>query len=294
MALQFTKSPFNYVGNKYKQLPQLIEIFPKNINNFIDLFTGGADIATNMVGRAENIYANDINQFVIDIMKEFQTKTVEEILSFIDSRIKQFDLSKTNKENYFKYRDAYNNGTYSTPLDLFTLTRFSYNNNLRFNDKKEMNQAFGDRYFNPTMRKNFLNFYNKIQSINLSCLTFSDFDLTNFGEKDFIYADPPYLISDAYYNTGAKNAAQKWEQKDDLKLFDFLNKANEKKISFVMSNFIHHKGKTNEKLIEWINDMNLNIYDINSDYSHCIANINKNDSPTLEVAITNYKKENEE
>ena len=287
------KSPFNYVGNKYKQLSQLFQIFPSKINNFVDLFTGGADVATNMILKANTVYANDINKFTIDIMKEFQKKTIKEILEFIDNRIAEFNLNKTNKEGYLRYRELYNNGTYSTPLDLFTLTRFSFNNNLRFNNNCQMNQAFGANRssFNPAMRKNTIKFHENIQSIILSCQSFELFSIDNLDSEDFIYIDPPYLISDAYYNVGAKNAELRWEQKDDLKLFDFLNKINDKQIPFAMSNFIHHKGKTNEKLIEWINDIKLNTYDINSDYSHCIANINKNDNPTLEVVITNYKKE---
>lgn len=156
-----------------------------------------------------------------------------------------------------------------------------------------MNQAFGANRssFNPVMRKNTIKFHENIQSIILSCQSFELFSIDNLNSKDFIYIDPPYLISDTYYNVGAKNAELRWEQKDDFKLFNFLNKVNKQEIPFAMSNFIHHKGKTNDKLIEWINDMKLNTYDINSDYSHCIANINKNDNPTLEVVITNYKKE---
>ncbi|MDR2835259.1 MAG: DNA adenine methylase [Bacteroidales bacterium] len=32
------KSPLNYIGGKSKFLPQLLPLFPKNIDNFIDLF----------------------------------------------------------------------------------------------------------------------------------------------------------------------------------------------------------------------------------------------------------------
>ncbi len=37
---KFLKSPLNYIGGKYKLLPQLTEYFPKNINTFVDLFSG--------------------------------------------------------------------------------------------------------------------------------------------------------------------------------------------------------------------------------------------------------------
>ncbi|MCA6072598.1 MAG: DNA adenine methylase, partial [Endomicrobium sp.] len=40
----FIKSPLNYVGGKYKILPQIIPLFPKDINCFVDLFAGGANV----------------------------------------------------------------------------------------------------------------------------------------------------------------------------------------------------------------------------------------------------------
>lgn len=291
MKNKHDKSMFNFVGNKYKQLSQLEEIFPQEINNFIDLFTGGGDVATNMLMRAHCVYANDINKFMIDMMKEFQSKSLNEVLDFVDKRINEFQLTRTNKEGYLKYRDLYNNGIYAEPLDLFTLTRFSFNNNIRFNNKCEFNQAFGANRsdFNATQRANTIKFHDNIQNVILSCGSFKDFDLSQFGSSDFIYADPPYLISSAYYNNGAKNAEQKWTQDDDLELFAYLDRASAQGIRFAMSNFIHHKGKTNEELVKWVEHNGYNTYNINSDYSHCVANIRENNEPTLEVVITNYE-----
>lgn len=291
MASIYVKSPFNWVGNKYKQLPQLMKIFPDKINNFIDLFCGGCDVAQNMIGHANHVYANDVNVLVIDIMREFQECPIEEILNFINNRIEEFKLSTTNKEGYLKYRELYNNGVYSSSLDLFTLARFSFNNNMRFNSEGKMNSAFGMNRssFNPVQKKNTIILHKNLQQIILSSKNFSEFDLTSFGENDFIYTDPPYLITEAYYNCGAKEVNQRWEQKDDLCLFNYLDKASKRSIKFAMSNFIKHKGKTNEKLIEWIKDNNYNTYDINSDYHNCVHCAIKTDLPTLEVVITNYE-----
>ena len=41
MKNNYIQSPLNYTGGKYKLLNQLIPLFPKNINTFIDLFGGG-------------------------------------------------------------------------------------------------------------------------------------------------------------------------------------------------------------------------------------------------------------
>lgn len=63
--MAYDKSPFNYIGGKYKMLPQLMKFFPRRVNNMYDLFAGGCDVCTNV--KANHIYANDINFFVIDI-----------------------------------------------------------------------------------------------------------------------------------------------------------------------------------------------------------------------------------
>lgn len=38
MKIILVKSPLNYVGNKYKLLPQILPLLPTNINTFVDLF----------------------------------------------------------------------------------------------------------------------------------------------------------------------------------------------------------------------------------------------------------------
>ena len=35
------RSPFFYVGDKYKIMPQIIELFPSNIRNYYEAFLGG-------------------------------------------------------------------------------------------------------------------------------------------------------------------------------------------------------------------------------------------------------------
>ena len=42
MGSKYLKSPLNYTGGKYKLLPVIEPLFPKNIRYFVDLFAGGA------------------------------------------------------------------------------------------------------------------------------------------------------------------------------------------------------------------------------------------------------------
>lgn len=68
------KSPLNYIGNKYKLLPQIIPLFPSNINTFVDLFCGGGDVCANVV--ANTVRANDINFHVIELFETFQYNSI--------------------------------------------------------------------------------------------------------------------------------------------------------------------------------------------------------------------------
>ena len=46
--MEYVKSPLNYTGGKYKLLPQLLELFPKQVNTFVDLFAGGGNVSVNV------------------------------------------------------------------------------------------------------------------------------------------------------------------------------------------------------------------------------------------------------
>ena len=281
----------NYVGNKYKLLKQLYQFFPTEINNLIDLFCGGTDVSINTI--AKNKYANDINNNIIDIYRAFQTNTIDEVMEFANKRIKEFSLTRFNAEGFLKYRDLYNtNPNYQTPLDLFVISRFSFNNKISFNTNNEFNGSFGYNHsdFNLTQRANTRAMHAAIQDIHFSSIDFRNFDITSFTHpNDFLYVDPPYLISDAIYNKGPKAINSRWDEQDDIDLYAFLDKANEQGLKWALSNIIAHKGQENVILIEWAEKYN--VYDIFSDYSKAVYNKTKTTEPTIEVLVTNYKSE---
>jgi DNA adenine methylase len=46
--LKVIKSPLNYIGGKAKILDQILPLFPKSIDNFVDLFAGGCNVGVNV------------------------------------------------------------------------------------------------------------------------------------------------------------------------------------------------------------------------------------------------------
>lgn len=281
--MKYIKSPLNYVGGKYKLLPQLLPLFPKEINTFIDLFSGGANVGINV--QADKIICNDIQKEVIEFCNMCLHKTSEELLDTLDSIINTYKLSKINKEGFLQLRNDYNQGN-NSPEMFYVLVVHSFNNQIRFNSKGEFNMPFGKNRssFNPRLRQRFIEFVDHLKTINISFtnLDYKDFMQQNLGIGDFVYADPPYLITNASYNEQGG-----WTEKDEYELLHTLDYLNLHNVKFALSNVLENKGKKNDILIKWSKRYNINY--LNNSYSNCnYQSKDKGQNTTIEVLITNY------
>lgn len=283
------KSPLNYIGGKYKLLPQILPFFPNKIRSFVDLFAGGGNVGINV--DAEQIFFNDNLIYLIDLFRYFKDTPVDEILCQIDRYISDFNLSLKNANAYRALRDSYNLN--KTPLKLFILICFSFNHQIRFNSKHQFNVPFGkDRSeYNDSIKANLIYFVNRIKSKNVffSSYSFDKFDISDFGEGDLFYCDPPYLISTGTYNDG-KRGFTGWSEKEEKKLLTFLDDLDAKGIKFALSNVLYHKGKKNLILSEWLSNhkkyilQRLDFHYGNSSY-HLLS---RKKEETQEILITNY------
>lgn len=275
------KSPLNYIGGKYKLLPQILPLFPEHINTFVDLFAGGLDVSINV--KAKHVICNDINNYVIGLFEYFQQYTIEELINNIHGVINEYGLTKQNREGYNALREEFNRTRSS--LHLFLLVCYGFNHQFRFNNNGDFNNSFGINRssYNANTERNLRQLHEAIQGFEYHIGNFKQFDLEFMAPGDFLYADPPYLISCGSYNDG-KRGFEGWSPDDDLALFEKLDNLNRRGISFAMSNVTRHKGEVNEPLIAWAN--NYNIHYINADYSN--SNYQATESETIEVLITNY------
>nr|CAI52506.1 DNA-methyltransferase [Geobacillus stearothermophilus] len=283
--VKYIKSPLNYTGGKFKLLDQILPKFPKRIDTFVDLFCGGCNVGINV--NANKIICNDIIDYLIQLLKYFQTHSIDHILSHIETRIQEYNLSKSNKEGYLALRDYYNKHRFI--LDLYVLTCYSFNHVIRFNSKHEFNAPFGQNrsHFNDTLKKKLVDFVNEIHSKNI-VFTNNDFEISldEFGPNDFFYCDPPYLISQGVYNDG-KRGFKGWDEEQEIRLLNFLDRLNEKGIKFALSNVFENKGLRNDLLIQWCERNEYFVYPISSNYSNSSYH-RKDRNTSLEVLITNY------
>jgi DNA adenine methylase Dam len=279
MQSNYVKSPLNYIGNKYRIIDQIHQYFPKDINTMVDLFCGGCDVTINTA--AQKHYANDINVQVVDIFRECQKYSIDELLAYIDGTISKWGLTDTNAEAFNAFRDYYNQTR--KPLDLFVLICYSFNYQIRFNSKGEFNMPFGKERssFNNDMRLNFVKTVGRLKEVEFSTKSFQDFDFNVLSSGDFLYADPPYLISCATYNTG-------WGESDEHTLYGILTDLDKKGIKFALSNVSEHKGQINDILLKWVADNGYHLYDIDFNYDNCNYHGQNTDKPTREIIVTNY------
>ena len=286
MVGQYIKSPMNYTGGKYKLLEHIIPSFPNDVENFVDLFAGGLNVGINVT--ADTIYANDQITYLMELYQYFQNIDITDILDGVKERIQQFGLSQTNMEGYNNLRASYNKAP--NPLDLFVLTCYSFNHQIRFNNKYEFNTPFGKMRssYNSTIEQNLINFCDILHKKNIvfSADDFRNFDFSKLSIGDLVYCDPPYLITNGSYNDG-KRGFNNWESNEDYELLQLLDELSDRGVLFALSNVILHKGQINYELMEW--SKKYNVIFLDKSYSNCSYHIKDRNSKTVEVLITNYE-----
>ena len=278
---EFVKSSLNYVGGKFKILPQIIPLFPDEIDTFVDLFGGGGNLSVNV--KANTIIYNDINRQVVEVLEAIKKTPTEDALKYIDSLIQEYGLSKENADGFLKLRSDYNKSNDKNPLMLYTIICYAFNYQIRFNSKGEYNMPFGKNRssFSPVLREKFVKFSDELHNrqIKFSNSDFRMFDIFVGNENDFVYCDPPYLNSTATYNE-----QDGWTEKDENNLRDMLDKRSQQNRKWALSNNI----AVNTTLVNWANEHGYKIHYINNSYGN--SNYHKKDKSDkdVEVLITNY------
>ncbi len=295
------RSPFFYVGDKYKLMSQLGRLFPKKINNFYEPFVGGGTVFLNI--QAKKYFLNDIDKNLINIhkilIKNASIKNdffidLEKIIykyklshsykkdivpDFLKKTFKKTYYAKFNKTGYEKLRKQVNKNKENDPLILYVLLIYGFNRMLRFNGRGKFNLPVGNVDFNKNVVNALNSYFSFVQdkNINLTAKDFKQFlNKINYLKDDFIYLDPPYLITSSEYN-------KLWSEKLEVDLLSLVDNLNEKNIKFALSNVTHYNGDKNNLLIKWMKKYN--VHKIESNYINYHNNQKKQ---ITEVLITNY------
>ncbi|MCD7747264.1 MAG: DNA adenine methylase [Firmicutes bacterium] len=304
------QSPLNYTGGKFKLLPQILPLFPKNIDLFVDLFCGGCNVGINV--ESNRVIYNDLDSNLLYLYNTFKNLDKESVFEWIYQTIDKYGLSMVsnygydyyhcdsskglgdyNRERFLRLREDFNkkkeNGNYDYYyyVMLYVIIVYAFNNQIRFNAKGEFNLPVGKRDFNKSMQKKLSDFIDRIkaQDCKFTCMDFREFDITQLDTDDFVYVDPPYLITCATYNE-----QDGWNETDEKDLLSFLDRLNSSNIRFALSNVLRSKGKENGILIDWLNRNAGKYKAVNLNYSYSNSNYHTKDktSNSEEILIINY------
>lgn len=294
------RSPLFYVGDKYKLMPQLLKLFPRKINNYYEPFLGGGTVFLNV--SANKYFLNDIDTHLISLHKFLRAQSSSNLFfKKIENVITQHNFSRSykediipislkheNKKTYFarynknayeKLRALYNESNKKSPLVLYILLIYGFNRMLRFNKSGKYNIPVGNVDLNANVIQALRDYFIfvKKRRVHYFNQDFRKFMRAKFGLGDFVYIDPPYLITFSEYN-------KLWSKNNEAELLRLIDKLDRKGVKFALSNVTRYKGKTNDKLLKWMTKYHT--HKIRSNYISYHNNSVKN---IEEVLITNYE-----
>lgn len=299
------QSPLNYMGGKFKLLPQILPLFPHINGTFIDLFCGGGNVGLNV--DCHRVILNDINAEICGLYSMFQSIDKVNLFEIIEEIIDKYRLSRSNiygysyyncesskglgnynREKFLNLREDFNkrkcHDHYYYAM-LYVLIVYAFNNQTRFNGAGNFNLPVGKRDFNDKMRLKLSAFIDRIKRDNcvFLCGDFREIKVESIGKEDFIYADPPYLITCATYNE-----KKGWDNLREMALCEYLDRADSRGVRFALSNVLRSGGKTNELLCSWLSSRKYKVVHLNYGYSNSNYHKKERHASSDEVLIMNY------
>ena len=251
------KPLIKWVGGKTQIITTVIDNFPKEIENYHELFIGGGSVLLGLLENIQNnnikikgiVNAYDINETLISFYKNVQKKP-KKVLAEINKIIivynnitnndvnrkpKNLEEGLTSQESYYYYiRTQFNNLKQDDKNKVLGTAYFIFLNKTCFRGvyregPNGFNVPFG-HYKKPEIinDNNLMNVSRLIKNVRFIHSKFED-SFANINNNDFIYLDPPYAPENDKSFVGYTAGGFSLEQHN--KLFEMC-----KKFNFLMSN----------------------------------------------------------
>jgi DNA adenine methylase len=263
-VISCSKPILKWVGGKTQILDKLIPDFPTEINNYHEIFLGGASVLFSLLSYIKQkkisvrgkIYAYDLNEPLIYVYKNIQShhkELYEELQTLItdyqDCECEKKEINRNpqtideahqSEENYYYWiRKQYNTLTADEKKTLQGSVMFIFLNKTCFRGMFRVgpngfNVPFGHYKHPEVINQNHLDeIHDLIQGVVFQSCDFSN-ALQDIKEGDFVYLDPPYAPESATSFVGYTKDGFNLDQ--HKKLFNMCNKLSEEKKKFMMSN----------------------------------------------------------
>jgi len=229
-------SPFiKWAGGKQAVADKIISFFPASstVDTYYEPFLGGGSVF--FAYTSHTAVLNDSNRWLIDTYKAIRDDWV---------KVAEILISMPNtKAAYLHIRslDPFTKSIYERAATFIYLNKTCFRGLFRVNKQGKFNVPYGAydrRYFDPEN----LRFVS--QTLRKTQLLSTDFELaiSEIGEKDFVYFDPPYHPIGGYSDF-KRYTSEQFREKDHIRLASLCAELDKKGIRWVASNsdtpFIH-------------------------------------------------------
>lgn len=254
------QKPFlKWVGGKTQIIEKVLSKFPKEIENYYELFLGGGSVllallSSNIIIKGK-IYAYDINKPLIYLYKNIQKKPsilykkIKEIIEiyescpYIDKKVNRkpetLEEAKESRETYYYWiRKQYND--LPDKLSILGSAYFIILNKLCFRGvyregPNGFNVPFGHYKKTPTIitEENIHKISKLIQKVKFKSNIFIK-TCRKAKKGDFVYMDPPYApVDEKSFVTYNKRG---FKEKDHKNVFNITKWYELKGVKFLLSN----------------------------------------------------------
>ena len=257
------QKPFlKWVGGKSQIISNIINVFPKQMENYHELFLGGGSVLFAVLSLQQKdliqingkIYAYDVNEPLINVYKNIQTNR-DRLFEIIDNYMRVYkglsgieinrnpkilEEALTSKESYYYWlRNEYNrmlkkkNNLESSALFMI-LNKTCFRGMYR-EGPNGYNVPYGHYKKVPTIvtKDELDKISHMIKDVEFIHLGF-EHSIKKAKEGDFVYLDPPYAPENDKSFVGY--VAGGFDMKKHEELFNETKGLPEKNIAFVMSN----------------------------------------------------------
>lgn len=302
------KPILKWVGGKSQILDKLIVNFPKEMNNYREIFLGGGSVLLGLLSHVKqgnikingNVYAYDINEPLIHMYKNIQSNH-NELYDELQKIIMEFnecdnneekvnikptniDEAKESKENYYYWmRKKYNELNFNEKRTALGSALLIFLNKTCFRGvfrvgPNGFNVPYG-HYNNPEIinKEHLDEIHMLIQNVIFECSNYTE-SLSNLENDDYVYLDPPYAPETEKSFVGYTENG--FNLDNHIELFKLIDKLTDTKIKMMLSN-------ADVTLVrEYFTQKSE--YKISSIVCKRSINSKKPDANTKEVIIKNY------
>jgi len=261
-AMEVVKPFMKWVGGKTQIIADVLELFPKKMNNYHEPFLGGGSVllallshrASGAIQVSGKVYASDLNSNLIGLYKNIQSDPdalIREVKKLSDDFAKckgttvnrkasTMEEALTSPESYYFWiRTTFNALSKEARTSVPASAMLLFMNKTCFRGvyregPKGFNVPFGN-YKNPSIldEEHIKTVSTLIKDVVFTNCSFSD-ALTKITTNDFVYLDPPYAPEND--TSFVSYTADGFNLDNHKALFKMCGEMKAKKVKMLMSN----------------------------------------------------------